>query len=88
MVSLLKLPNRLRRNFMQIIDKNYLSKKLSNRSGECLKCGQCCRGCKYFDVETKLCKVYENRQWFCHRDFPIDKLDQKIFKVKDCGYKF
>lgn len=88
MGSLLKIPNKLRREFMQFIDKNYLNKKLSKRKGQCKKCGQCCMNCKFLDKKTNLCKTYENRPWFCHKDFPLDKLDQKVWKIKNCGYNF
>jgi hypothetical protein len=84
----LKLGNKIRRGIMSSIDKSYISKKLKLRSGKCLKCGQCCMGCKCLDSETKKCKVYDNRPSFCHRDFPIDELDKKVFGVKNCGYRF
>lgn len=88
-MKFLKLPNRLRRIFMLAVDKNYLEKKLAKRKGECLKCGKCCRGCKYLDIKTKLCKIYDDTPWFCHKNFPIDKLDQKVFGVEGkCGYRF
>ena len=86
--SFLKLPNKVRREFMQVVDSNYLDKKLRVRKGECLKCGKCCGGCKYLDIDTKLCKVYDKRPGFCHQNFPIDKIDQQVFGVKDCGYSF
>ncbi|MFA6022481.1 MAG: YkgJ family cysteine cluster protein [Candidatus Pacearchaeota archaeon] len=88
MSQLLKLPNRIRRQVMQISDKDYIINKLNKRIGQCKKCGQCCKGCKFLDTETKLCKVYDDRPWLCHKDFPLDKLDQKIWGVKNCGYNF
>lgn len=71
---------------MQTLDKNYISKKLAKRQGECIKCGQCCKSCKH--LQNKLCTTYESRPFYCHQDFPIDELDQKAFSVKDCGYWF
>lgn len=87
-MKLLKLPNRIRRKVMQAVDKSYIDKKFAKRKGECLKCGKCCGKCKHLDEGTKLCRVYDERPWFCHRDFPIDKMDQKVFGVRDCGYNF
>jgi hypothetical protein len=78
----------LRRKFMETVDRDYISKKLALRKGKCLKCGKCCLGCKYLDEKTKKCKVYKNRPWYCHKDFPIDNLDLKVFGVKNCGYRF
>lgn len=83
-----KLLNKLRREINKILNKNYIKNKLKKRKGYCKKCGQCCKGCKHLDKKTNLCKTYENRPFYCHRQFPIDKLDQKIFKVKNCGYSF
>jgi hypothetical protein len=88
MRALLKPLNRLRRNSMQLIDKNYIKKKLAKRKGECKKCGKCCRGCKYLDTKTKLCIIYRKRPFICYKNFPLDKLDQWIWNVKDCGYRF
>lgn len=88
MKDLLKLANRMRRKIMLSIDKDYVKKKLAKRRGNCLKCGQCCHGCEFWDEKTGLCNVYDSRPSFCHRDFPIDRLDQKVFGVEDCGYKF
>ena len=84
---MLKLINKLRRNSMQLIDKNYIKNKLKKRKGKCKKCGKCCKGCKHLNKEN-LCKTYKNRPFYCHKEFPIDKLDQKIFNIKNCGYKF
>ena len=88
MRELIKIPNRLRRKFMEAVDRDYIPKKLALRKGKCRKCGQCCLGCRFWDEKTGLCKTYNKRPWFCHKDFPIDKLDLKVFGVKNCGYKF
>jgi len=73
---------------MQLIDKDYIKKKLVKRKGKCKKCGKCCIGCKHLDKKTKLCKVYESRPWFCYKDFPLDNTDKWIWNVKNCGYSF
>lgn len=74
---------------MQLFDKEYTPKKLSLRKGGCKRCGQCCIGCKLLDKKTKLCTVYNNRpKVFCYKDFPLDGLDKKIWKIKECGYYF
>lgn len=73
---------------MELVDKDYVKKKLARRKGQCLKCGQCCKGCKHLDGKTKLCNVYNNRPEWCHKDFPINELDKKVFDVDKCGYGF
>jgi hypothetical protein len=88
MIRLLKIPKVLFGSFMQLFDKDYTKNKLKKRKGKCKKCGECCRGCKFLNKKTKLCKVYKKRPHLCYKAFPIDKLDQKIWKVKDCGYHF
>lgn len=85
---LIIIPNKLRRFIMKLVDKDYLKNKLNKRKGECKRCGQCCKGCNFLDKNTNLCIKYENRPFYCHKDFPIDKLDQKIIGVKNCGYNF
>lgn len=56
---------------------------------ECDRCGLCCQNlrlseiyhtldrgdgvCKYFDVETKLCTIYEHRPLICNVDEYYDK---------------
>ena len=89
MGSILKFLNFLRRNFMKLVDKNYVEKKLSRRKGKCRRCGKCCEGCKFLNKQKKLCSVYNNRpKILCHNDFPLDELDKKIWKIKRCGYSF
>lgn len=73
---------------MKTIDKNYVNKKINKRTGQCKKCGKCCEDCEFLDKKTKLCKTYENRPWFCYKEFPLDKLDLKIWNIKNCGYRF
>ena len=85
---MLKLINRFRRKLMQRVNKDYIKNKLSKRKGKCKKCGKCCKGCKHLNAKTNLCKIYKNRPWFCHKNFPIDKMDQKVFRIKNCGYSF
>lgn len=89
MRELLKPLNRLRRFFLQTINKNYTKNQFKKRKGKCKRCGKCCEGCKFLNKKTKLCKTYKKTPWFCHKDFPLDKTDQKIWDVeKVCGYKF
>ncbi len=85
---LLKPFNRLRREVMNFFDKDYIKRKLEERKGRCKRCGECCKGCKFLDDKTKLCKTYSNRPWLCYKKFPLDKLDQWIWNVKNCGYSF
>jgi len=88
MRKFLKTINAPRRRIMQFINKDHIKNKLAKRKGECKKCGICCGDCKFLNKKTKLCTIHENRPWNCYRDFPLDKLDQKIWGVKDCGYSF
>jgi len=85
---LLKAPTKAARKFMQLIDHDYLKKKLAKRNGKCRKCGQCCGNCRFLDKKTRLCKRYTKRPWTCYKEFPLDKLDKKTWGVKNCGYKF
>ena len=88
-MSLLKILNKVRRKLMLVIDKNYVKKKLAKRKGKCKRCGQCCLNCECLDKETKLCKVYDNRPDLCHKDFPIDEFDKRVFNVEGkCGFEF
>jgi len=85
---LFRLPLVLIRSLMQFFSKDYIKNKLKKRKGKCKKCGQCCRGCRHLDKKTKLCKTYKNRPLLCYKEFPLGRLDQKIWNVKNCGYRF
>ena len=86
----MKVVDGYRKFLFQKFDKNYTKKKLRKRKGKCLKCGKCCEGCFYLNKKTHLCKIYKTRpRWMCYKEFPLDKLDQKLWHVeKCCGYKF
>lgn len=86
MSELLKLPIKLTSQIMQFIDRDYLKKKLEKRKGKCKKCGKCCGNCKF--LENSLCKVYNSRPWRCYKEFPLDNLDLKVWKINNCGYHF
>lgn len=88
MRELLKPLNFLRRKINGLVDKHYTEKKLKKRRGKCKKCGRCCAGCIYLDKKTNLCKTYNNRPFLCYKNFPLDKIDQKIWGIEDCGYSF
>ena len=87
-MEILKIPNKLRRDFMILINKNHIKNKILKRKGKCKKCGKCCKGCTYLDEKTKLCKVYSKRPDFCYKEFPLDEMDKKVFNVKNCGFYF
>jgi hypothetical protein len=86
MRDLLKSVNLFRRLIMQSLIPDYVNKKLKKRKGKCKKCGQCCRGCKH--LKNNKCPIYKKRPFYCYKEFPIDKFDQKVYDVKNCGYKF
>jgi hypothetical protein len=88
MIRLLKVPKVLFGSFMQLINKDYIKNKLKKRKGKCKKCGKCCKGCRFLNKKNNLCKVYKKRPVLCYKEFPIDKLDQRIWKVKNCSYSF
>lgn len=94
MRNFLKAINAPRRRIMQLVNKDHIKNKLAKRKGECRKCGACCGNCKFLDKTTKttkikLCTIHNNRPWNCYKDFPLDKLDQRIWNVEDiCGYEF
>jgi len=73
---------------MKLINKEYVNDKLKYRSGNCNKCGKCCGPCPYF--KNNNCIVYNNRPWWCHKEFPIDQFDFTAFDIKDgdCGFYF
>jgi len=85
----MKLSSVLKRNIIPIFDKDYVQKKLSKRRGECRRCGQCCRGCPFLDVQTMLCKTYDHRPvGVCFKEFPLEEKDQRAWGVKGCGFFF
>ena len=91
MSSLTKLYNKLRRNFNLLFNKNYVRKRLEKRKGKCKKCGRCCNGCEHLVDKKgkKLCGVYDNRPFFCYKQFPLDEIDKQIYGVDGkCGYWF
>lgn len=56
------------------------------RTGDCKKCGQCCRTCGY--KVGKECSVYDRRPAWCLKDFPRSEVDLYDWGIKDCGYRF
>jgi len=84
MRQVFKLLNMIRR---LLLSKKSIEERLAKRKGQCRKCGQCCTGCKYL-TQNQLCEVYEKRSKWCHKDFPIDRIDIIAFGIKDCGYSF
>ena len=69
----------------------YLAYKQSNRTGECLRCGNCCmwnvtKGyCNHFNPRNHKCRINGTKGMVC-RMFPIDDMDMFITNCK--GYKF
>jgi len=86
----IKLLDYIRREILQKFNSHYLEDKLKKRRGKCKQCGRCCKGCPELNNKTHKCMVYKNRNpMMCHKDFPLDKFDQKLFGVdKTCGYWF
>lgn len=89
-MKLLTWPVKLWNDFMGIVDKDYVKKRMSKRKGKCKKCGKCCGRCKFLDKRTGLCVVYKKRsKIFCYQNFPLSEFDKKVWDVeKTCGYRF
>ena len=82
-----RIVNVIRLLVLYTVGREYIKLKLKTRNGGCLKCGVCCTNCSFLDKETKLCKIYNSRPSWCHKDFPVDEWDKKLGGVKDiCGY--
>lgn len=88
MKQLIKLPLRIQRGFLKLIDSKYVEKKMQKRTGKCKKCGNCCKGCKFLDKKTHLCTTYNHRPFACYKEFPLSNFDKKVWKVPDCGFNF
>jgi phosphatidylserine decarboxylase len=65
---------------------DYVTASLDSRTGECRRCGNCCRllfKCPFLQDGNK-CRIYGKRIRNCSR-FPIDSRDSEFI---DCGYDF
>ena len=85
-----------RRLFLNVFRPGYVRASLARRSGECLRCGACCRlvvRCIYFFEENGLpaCRLYKLRLPNCSK-FPLDCRDladrDLIAPDKPCGYSW
>ncbi|GMO49140.1 MAG: hypothetical protein Ta2G_05770 [Termitinemataceae bacterium] len=88
----------LRRQFLFWFNKKYIEMSKAKRSGECLRCGSCCRlffsSCpylKYEDDGKSSCTKYGPKRLPNCITFPIDHKDIKdrnIISKTPCGYEF
>lgn len=86
-----------RRYFLRLLKPEYVQKQLTERQGDCTRCGNCCQmswRCQhlYYDSDgLACCKLYEKvrRSSWC-ADFPIDErclADRKLAGFKgNCGF--
>lgn len=76
----------IRRTILYLLFPIYVRNSLGKRKGECKNCGKCCGDCTCMD-ENNRCKIYNTRpEIFCLKEFPIDRLQLKLWGIKDCGY--
>lgn len=86
---------KIRRVYLSYCRKKYTLEKIVQRSGECKRCGSCCKllfKCPFFqETENEArCLIYKNRSLVC-RFYPIDERDVEELKRaygKICGFHF
>ena len=84
-----------RRLFLNVFRPGYVRSSLAKRSGECRRCGACCRlvrRCRYFhdDDGIPACRLYAGyRPPNCSK-FPIDRRDladrDLVSPIEPCGF--
>ena len=84
----------LRRRFYLIFRKKYIEESIKKRKGKCKNCS-CCEvhlfgkkyNCRYFDKETKLCKIYNTKKMpkTCFI-YPFDERDKWDEFKNGCGF--
>lgn len=75
----------VRRRFVWYLNRDIVMEWKVKRSGKCVRCGKCCKGCIAHDAKGKRCKIYNRRPAIC-REFPLTPDDVK--GVNTCGYQF
>ena len=87
---------KIRRAYLVHLRKDYVTQQLSQRQGECQRCGACCRlmfNCWLISSHNgdAVCRRYLARSQVCHI-FPIDERDIKdrnLVKPEiKCGFSF
>jgi hypothetical protein len=86
-----QIKGKLRRWFMDKFKKDAVRLGVSERQGECLMCGKCCKlvfNCPFLEKQgsCEVCKIYKYRPAQC-RHFPIDHNDLRDLG-RSCGYTF
>jgi len=86
-----------RRLFWSVCRPGYVRASLARRSGECQRCGACCRlvwRCRYFSEKDGVpsCRLYTLYRPPNCRNFPIDHLDLAdrdiISPHEPCGFSW
>ena len=75
----------IRRRVIWYLKRDQVTEWRAKRSGECARCGKCCKGCLALDAKGKRCKIYGRRPAIC-KAFPLTPDDIK--RVHTCGYRF
>ncbi|MEW6026396.1 MAG: hypothetical protein AB1599_03755 [Planctomycetota bacterium] len=87
---------KIRRIFLVYLRPKKTRRDMSNRQGECRRCGACCEimfKCPALkgNNDTLHCKIYDLRSTVC-RTFPINHKDIKdrdlIKPLQKCGFHF
>ena len=95
LINIIKVWYKNKYSLNYIIDA-ITGRQIKYRVGKCDFCGFCCRFindlsfCKFFDIKTKKCLIYNQR--VCNTEFPVnqEELDHffKIFPDFRCNYYF
>ena len=85
-----------RRLFLGMLCRRYVRESIARRTGECLRCGACCRlayRCQFLrhNGDVTECRFHKQRPLNC-RLFPIDERDLAdrdiVSPHTSCGYRF
>lgn len=79
----------VRRIYLNYLNKQYVSKQLATRRGDCKQCGKCCSlvfRCPFLNKENKCIIYHKGRPRHC-KTFPMDQKDLQDIGG-DCGYYF
>jgi len=93
---LVLIRGKMRRLCLGILRPGYVRRSIARRSGECLRCGACCRlahRCQSLRNTAAIteCRFHKYRPMNC-RLFPIDERDladrDLVAPDRPCGYRF
>lgn len=95
--KIIEAAGKIRRVYLIRFRKQYVSRQVQLRQGECMRCGACCRfvfDCPFLQMQSDgkaFCRIHTHRHINC-RFFPINKRDladrDLCDKQTKCGYNF